>query len=129
MTPLSFPNIMIRYTADCASSTRGASLPYSLFLTTIFKNFNVELGEEEALEVKYVIEGRQVKPQAFPRRSTRKAAAKNKGKSTFIEISDEDGDSDFMEERNFRCRTRRHSSTSKKLKHTRHMLRQLTKEL
>ena len=129
MTPLSFSNLMIRYMADCATSTTGASLPYAMFLTCIFKHFGVELDGEEAIEVTSIIEGRQVKPQAVPRKSTRKTAGKEKGKAAFIDISDNDDDPEYMAEQFFRNRTRRHSSTKKKLKHTPHMLRQLTKEL
>ena len=129
MTPLSFPNTMTRYTAGCASSTRDASLPYSMFLTSIFKYFNVKLEGEEGLEVKSMIEGRQVKPLASPRRSTKEIAAEDKGKSPFIEISNDDSDPNFIKERIFKHKVRGHSSTSKKLTHTCHMLRQLTKEL
>ena len=58
MTAFSFPNLIIRYMVDCASSTRGASIPYTMFLTSIFKYFGVELEAEETVEVKIVIEGR-----------------------------------------------------------------------
>ena len=111
--------------ADCALSTRGASLPYSMILTSIFKYFNVELEGEEGLEVKTVIKGRQVKSQ----RTTRRAAAKEKGKAPFIDISENEDDPEYIAEQFFRHRSRRPSSTKKKLKHTRQMLRQLTKEL
>ena len=59
---------------------------------------------------------------------TRGAVTKDKGKSPFLEVSNDEGDPNFVTEKIFRRRARRHTSTTK-LKHTRHMLRQLTKEL
>ena len=129
MTSLLFPNIMMRYMADCATLTRGASLPDAMFFTCIFKHFGVELEGEKAVEVTSIIEGRQVKPQALSRKSSRKTTAKEKGKAPFIDISDNEDDLEYMTKQFFRRRTRRHSLTKKKLKHNRHMLRQLTEEL
>ena len=70
-----------------------------------------------------------MKPQASLRKSTRKAVARNKGKSSFNDVSIDGDDPNFMAEKIYRRRARRHISTTKKLKHTRHMLRQLTMEL
>ena len=93
---------MIRCMANSASSTRGASLLYAMFLTNIFKYFSVELEEEEGIEVKSMVEGRQVKPQAFPRKYTRQAAAKAKGKSPFVDVSNDEDDPAFMAEKVYR---------------------------
>ena len=57
MTFLSFPNLMMKYTANWASSTCIVSSASVMFLTSIFKHFGVNLVEEDVVEVKIMIKG------------------------------------------------------------------------
>ena len=123
MTHLSLPNLMMRYMVDSVNSTRGASMPYAMFLTSILKYFSVELEEEEVVKVTSMIEERQVKPQASPKKSAKQATTRAKGKYPFVELSDDEDDPKFVIEKLFRRRARRRTFTTKKLKLLCHMLR------
>ena len=94
----------------------------------MFKFWQIDLSNEEGIEVKTIIDGKQVKSIPSSRKSTRGATARGNGKSTFVDIFDNREDLEYVAEEIFaRRHASRHTKIEKKMKHMRHMLKQLTK--